>query len=221
MLKADKLLITQLASAKDTERQSAALALQALPRGHFEDHPPSRKFIQGLQAVLLLAYQTSASELVRDWCVQLLADAQVMGAEMEGLVKAALQPECAFLKTLLYYISLNPRRFQDCKSQILRLSAHPDEEVRWRCAYVLEMLVLDYDSDAATLRGLFADSCETTRTYAVLAFKGLRRLEAEDISALQALIQTNADAASAHAQDLLAGRIDSYCSADPLAHQRG
>jgi hypothetical protein len=50
-------------------------------------------------------------------------------------------------------LSLNPRRFQDCKSQILRLSAHLDEEVRWRCAYVLEMLVLDYDSDAATLRG--------------------------------------------------------------------
>jgi hypothetical protein len=103
MLKADKLLITQLASAEDTERQSAALALQTLPRGHFEDHPPSRKFIQGLQAALLLAYQTSASELVRDWCVQPLADALVMGRKWKASSKRQWQPECAFLKTLLYY----------------------------------------------------------------------------------------------------------------------
>ncbi|MBR7745914.1 hypothetical protein [Undibacterium baiyunense] len=203
MLKADKLLIAKLSSDCESQYEQAAHDLAALPRGHFEQHPLSRKYVVEHQNALINNFHQTRNQVVRDWIVQVLADVQARGNDFNQIVKQSLHPDCSFLTTLLYAMLNDPYAFRDCKETIKLLSTHANAEVRWRCASFLEKIPLDYDIDIDSLRRLMVDEDETVRLYAVLALKNLRRLEAADRAILNQVLQVP-DSARAYAMEILA-----------------
>jgi hypothetical protein len=185
MLKADKLRLQALASSDESERVAAAAALDQLEPGHFEEHPVSVALVRRLSASLLAAHRESKDDAVKRWVVQFLAEAGIESPEVDELVAASLIPSCTFLPTLLYYVSTKVTRYGHVKDAVKRLSTHPDDQVRWRCALVLHGMPLDYAEDAETLRRLALERYPTARTYAVLAMKNIGVREEIDRLTLQ------------------------------------
>jgi hypothetical protein len=203
MLKKDKTRFLQLASTDEEMRISAALELTDLPRGHFEDHPVSSKFIQEQLPNFVRAYRDTRNELVREWIVQGIACGQIFNQEIKRIVEAEINPSCLFLPTLLYLTWLNAPEFQDSKEKIKELHNHGDFEVRWRVALVLEKLNLEYENDSDVIRSLLLDEYPTTRIYAVLALKKLGRLETIDETTLREVIRIDDGAAQQYARQLM------------------
>jgi hypothetical protein len=203
MLKVDKLRILQLASEDESLRVHAAEDLAKLEAGHFEDHPVSQSFVKNLKSALLNAHRQTTSQLVREWVTQVLADAGAEGEDIHQLVVEALVPNCGYLPTLLYYIYTKAHRFHSQKEQIKSLCGHADDEVRWRCALVLEKMPLSYESDVACLRLLAVDPYYTTRTYAVLAFSKIGARSPEDLRVLKKVVEIDNGAAKTYASGML------------------
>ena len=123
------------------------------------------------------------------------------------MVKESLQPHCVYLPTLLYYVYTKPAKFHDCKEKIRALYQHPDDQVRWRCALVLNNLSLEYDCDIQVIRCLMTDSFHAARTYAVLALKKMGRIELADREALRAVLSIDDGAARTYAEQMLAAEF--------------
>ena len=203
MLKADKLKVEGLVASDEALRIESAVQLQALEPGHFEDHPISVNFVKGIEEKLLAAYRDTDSPLVREWVLQVLASASIESDELVSIVSAALTPECPYLPTLLYYIWQSAHKFPNIKEQVKLLCSHPDPQVRWRCALVLEKIPLDYKNDVGVIRALMTDEYYTTRTYAVLALKKLGKVGFFDRRALKKVIKIDDGAARTYANELL------------------
>ncbi|HKK06934.1 MAG TPA: hypothetical protein VKA50_13920 [Gammaproteobacteria bacterium] len=206
MLKVDKQRIEGLISTSDADRIVAAKQLDALPHGHFENHRISSAFVKQREKKLLSAYRETQSSLVREWVLQILAVALIDTDDVIKIASEALTTDCRYLPTLLYYVWRSAPKFAHCKEKIKSLYQHPDVEVRWRSALVLEKLPLEYKSDIAVIRTLMTDDYHTTRTYAVLALKKLGRIEALDRIALERVVRLDDGAARTYATELLGRR---------------
>lgn len=206
MLKQDRLLVEHLASGDEPARIAAAQELETREKGHFEDHPVSHRIVMALQAGLVAAHADTSSALVKKWVTQVLADGSAKGEEIDALVLEALEPECTYLPTLLYYVSSNVARFGAHKEKIKALCGHADEQVRWRCALVLSHMPqsLSYEIDAACLRVLALDSYYSARTHAVLALRTLGIRSSEDLQVLRQVLEIDDGAAAHYARELLA-----------------
>jgi hypothetical protein len=203
MLKADRVHIERLASKDEAIRLSAASELEALELGHFEDHPVSRKLVAERESALVQAFHETASPLVREWVVQVLAEGSARGPGVTELVKSALEPHCEFLPTLLYYVYCTPAPFADVKDKVKLLHDHPDEQVRWRCALVLSLLPLEHERDIDVVRQLLTDRHGATRSYAVEALRKMGRITGADRPALEEAIRLDEGPASTSARALL------------------
>ncbi|MCH1924771.1 hypothetical protein L9G74_10040 [Shewanella sp. C32] len=203
MLNADKLKIEKLISNDEAERIATCEELDALDLGHFEDHPISQKFIHEREKELIDTFYSTKSEKVKEWILQVLAEALIESEEVVAIVANSLTQNCKYLPTLLYYMWQNSSKFINNKQQIKTLSKHADAQVRWRVALVLENMPLEYGEDIKVIRELMLDEYYTTRTYAVLALKKLNKLGFLDRLALKRVIKVDDGAARTYALELL------------------
>jgi hypothetical protein len=205
MLKADKLKIEKLLSGVEAVRLEGTAELSALEAGHFEDHPISAKFIREIEDRLLKSYRETNSDKVKEWVLQVLAEALIESDEVVKLVSESLNRECKYLPTLLYYIWQSANKFTQCKANVKSLYDHPDAQVRWRCALVLEKLPLDYDADIKVIRALMLDDYYTARTYAVLALMKMGKVGFFDRRILKKVTKIDDGAARDYANQILRG----------------
>jgi hypothetical protein len=203
MIKADKLKIERLISEDEVERIAASEELEALEPGHFEDHPISQKFIREREQELINCFYSTKSEKVKQWVLQVLAEALIESDQVVAMVAESLSPNCKYLPTLLYYMWQSSSKFADKKDKVKALSKHPDAQVRWRCALVLEKIPLEYGEDIKVIRELMLDDYHTTRTYAVLALKKMNKIGFFDRLALKKVIKIDDGAAKTYAHELL------------------
>ena len=209
LLPSDRRLIERLMSEYDAEKLKAALELDDLEAGHFEDHSIHPWFTIDNAGRLLAAYRDTRHQLVKQRILDLFAKANFLNDEILDIVTKSLDWDSDLLTSILYLIYETPSSqsaasFQHLIPQIKLLHCHPENEVRWRCAMALKRLPLDYEKDIEVIRTLMLDDHYSTRREAVDAFSkvlGQRILCAEDIGILKKLIEidgTNAAAYSAN-----------------------
>jgi hypothetical protein len=204
VLKSDKQAFIDLMSSDEMKRVAALDKLNRLPLGHFEDHPVSVRFVKERFHDFMKAFRESSDPGVRDWLFQAIADSEVITEEVKEIVAQELKPSCRYLPTLLYLVWQNKQEFVHLKDAVKMLYTHPDHEVRWRVALILESSSLEYDDDIQVVRALMMDEYVTARLYAVLSLKKIGRVDQEDIVILQNIIRLDEGADSLYASRLLA-----------------
>lgn len=166
MLKKDREAFLDLVTGEPQRVAHAVAYFDTLERGHFEDHPPSRKLVREHLDALVTLWHANDIEGARDWALQFVADAQVASPKTKPLVIAALSdPSCSFLPTTLYLMGTMPGLFMDTGPLLRALARHPDREVRWRVAWLISMFQhIDSDMTAA-IALLEQDPDHTTQVY--------------------------------------------------------
>ena len=166
MLKRDREAFLELVTGKPQRAALAVTYFSALERGHFEDHPLSRKLVQEHLDALVAVWNANNVTGARDWVLQFIADAQVASQKTKPLVISALSdPSCSFLPTVLYLMGTMPDLFTDAGPLLKALARHTDREVRWRVAWLISNF-RHMDSDmTATIALLEQDPDHTTQVY--------------------------------------------------------
>jgi len=167
VLAADKKVFLDFTSG-DSEKIKTALAhLEALPLGHFEDHPLSRKLVlSGFDALVALWNSDVAPVGCRRWIAQLVADARIAATGVKPIVQQALgDRSCSYLPTLLYLIGSNPESFEGIGESLLPLASHPDREVRWRVAWAISKMKQRDSHMMQAIKILARDPDSTTKVY--------------------------------------------------------
>jgi hypothetical protein len=152
---------------------------------------------------LLEAHRQTQSASVRKWVTQMFAEVLAEGEEIYRMVEEALVPECAYLPTLLYYIHTKGHRLPHLKDKVKALYQHPDEEVRWRVALVLDRMPLTHAEDAPCLRALAVDSYYATRLHACIAYSRIGARAPEDLAAMKQVVEMDDGAAKVYAQGMI------------------
>jgi hypothetical protein len=166
MLKTDKEALIDLVSG-DVERGMRAVAhLDALEKGHFEDHRVSAALVREKAHELAAICKCGSVQGAKRWAVQFLAEARVMTAAVKNAVlETAREPACSFLPSVLYLIGSNVAEFEDAGPELETLSGHADPEVRWRVAWVISRMRNRDVSVRRALANLCGDTHPTTQVY--------------------------------------------------------
>jgi hypothetical protein len=166
MLKKDREAVFDLVSGDLARIGHAVAELNRRPPGHFEDHPISPKLVREQLAAFVQLWESNPVSGCRDWILQFIADAQIADQSVRPLIISALDEDgCQFLPTVIYLMSTKPELFSDVGGQLLRLSTHPDREVRWRIAYFISKVLRPDVGMRKAIDVLATDSDETTQVY--------------------------------------------------------
>src|SRR5689334_15525198 len=163
MLKADSKRFENLASTDEAVRTAAAHQLQALDRGHFNDHPPGKfRFSVEQVAALVAAWEATPSELVKVWIAQALALTKTFGPAVPDVLAQSLRLDGPYLYMVARYLLDCRAQLADALDLFRSWLSHPDDGVRWCCAQAQESMAYrgeqDYATDMPILRRLMLDS---------------------------------------------------------------
>lgn len=209
----EELNLDYLASNDDSVRLMGAMRLEEKGIDYFEegalgfsDRTIDTELIKLKQEELIDSYENTKHSTVKAWILYFFKSAFIRNERIKALVVTDIEPSFGNLEMVLAYVGWNGSHFHDAKEKVKALYNHENSEIRWRCAYVLHALRLNYSEDIQVIRSLALDSHDTARTYAVLALKKLGNLSSEDYSMLEKVITIDDGAARLYAKELLALR---------------
>ncbi|MFZ6755626.1 hypothetical protein ACO0K9_00270 [Undibacterium sp. Ji50W] len=223
MKKVDIKLFEELASLDDVTRLAAAVQLQRLEHGYFDQFNTKRFRFKAEQIqCLVLAWHTSSNALVRLWVAQLLAITKTDTDEVLALLREAVHLDGKYIPTVAEFLRNRLQRIPDGLKLFRSLSQHPSDGVRLSCAMVLGLMIhdgtFDYEIDLPILRTLMLDTYSYTRTQAVSAARYIN-LGPADFEVLLDVVNIDSGAARDYARELMSKleNILSNCKASAFA----
>jgi hypothetical protein len=206
----DELNLDYLSSCEDANRLLGAMRLENIGIEYFQegtlgfsDRIVDTDLIRLKQEELINSYEKTEHSVVKKWALFFFMEAFIRNERINALVLADIEPSCGHLEMVLAYVGRNTSHFHDAKEKVKALYSHVNSGIRWRCAYVLHLLPLNYSEDINVVRSLALDNHYTARTYGVLALKKLGNLGSEDYSVLEKVMSIDDGAAQVYAKELL------------------
>jgi HEAT repeat protein len=196
--------LADLASDETLRRQAAIGVLEAMPKGFLEDHPLPRKKVAPYVPQLGQLLGSDVPAVVKRWCAQLIGESGVQSLEiLESLIGALETNDDGVLVSALWAIGGYRAKARAALAALVRHTAHPNREVRWRAVWALEAIRPVGQQYAEVFAKLFDDGDYLVRGYAVLGFVSAASPSRWAVAQLQRAAKDNDDMPRIHAQRAL------------------
>lgn len=163
--------IAELISDDAARRQSAIGVLETIPQGFLEDHPLPRKKLAPYVPRLAQLLGSDVPIVVKKWCAKLVGESRIQSAEiLDSLIGALGAGDDGVLVSVLWAIGKFRNKGMAAVDAIIRHTANPNREVRWRAVWALVEIRPVGQQYAELFARLFDDGDHLVRGYAVLGF---------------------------------------------------
>jgi hypothetical protein len=185
-------------------RNLEALGLALFEKGslHYSASLEDLTLITQYKNAMLKAYALTQYSLVKKWLIAFFMDASIKDEPLITLITEDIRPSCPHIAMVLAFIGNNGHLFAHAKNRVKLLAKHPDEEIRWRCAYALSHLKLNHDEDSDVLRKLALDEHPTTQTYALLSLQKIATLNADELATIKSVLTIDNGIAKTYSNEL-------------------
>jgi len=163
--------IADLTGDDPARRESAIRTLEAIPRGFLEDHPLPPKKVAPYIPRLAQLLGSDVPVVIKKWCAQLIGESGIQSPELlDSLIRALDMKDDGVLVSAVWAIGEYRAKGMAAIDALMRHTAHPNREVRWRAVWAIETIRPVGQRYAELFAKLFDDGDYLVRGYAVLGF---------------------------------------------------
>jgi HEAT repeat protein len=196
--------IADLTGADVARRQAAIRALEAMPRGHLEDHPLPRKKVAPYVPRLARLLGSDVPSPVKKWCAQLVGESGITSPEtLSALIRALENKDDDVLVSAIWAIGEYGPGGTSAVAALVPLTRHATREVRWRAVWALTRARPKGQQYAEVFAKLFADEDYLVRGYAVIGFASAATPSSWAVAQLERAAKDVHDMPRIHAQRAL------------------
>lgn len=193
-----------LAGDNSAKCQAAVAVLESLPIGFLEDHRLPRKKVAPYIPRLAELLETDVPLIIKKWCAQLLGESGIQSPELlKSLVRTLETNDDGVLVAAIWAIGEYRAKGIAAVDALIRHTAHPSRDVRWRAVWALEAIRPRGQHYAEVFAKLFDDSDSLVRGYAVLGFVSAATPSSWAVAQLQRAATDEDDMPRIHAQSAL------------------
>jgi len=196
--------LADLAGEDPAGRQAAIAVLESMPRGFLEDHLLPRKKVAPYIPKLAQLLGADVPTIIKKWCAQLIGESGIQSAELlDSLIRALKIKDDGVLVSAIWPIAGYREKAMPAVNALVRHTAHPNREVRWRAVWALEAIRPVGQHYAEMFAKLFDDGDYLVRGYAVLGFISVATPSPWAIAQLKRAAKDEDDMPRIHAQRAL------------------